>query len=81
MKFLLWALVAAIVVIWVTRSKKIASSAKTPDRDAAPKPGEATERMVRCAHCGMYLPASESVTTPSGKVFCSEEHRLQYGNP
>lgn len=80
MKFLLWALVAAIVVMWLTRGKKISSNVETAARDAAPKPGEATERMVRCMHCGVYLPASESITTASGNVFCSEEHRLQHGN-
>lgn len=80
MKYLLWALVVAIVVMWLTRSKKISSNTETTDRDAATKPGDAAERMVRCAHCGVYLPASESITSPSGKVFCSEEHRLQHVN-
>lgn len=80
MKFLLWALVIAIVVMWLTRGKKISSNTGTTGRNAAPPPGNATERMVRCAHCGVYLPASESITSSSGKAFCSEEHRLQHGN-
>ena len=39
-------------------------------KKTAPK----TEDMVKCAHCGVYLPRSESVA--SGNLsFCCEEHR------
>lgn len=40
------------------------------------KPGriEPPERMVACAHCGIHLPESESVTS-GAKHYCSEEHR------
>lgn len=41
---------------------------------AAPRPAPAAEDMVRCAHCGVHLPRSESVTA-GGELFCSEEHR------
>lgn len=33
------------------------------------------ERMVACAHCGVYLPLSESVGDQGDSVFCCEEHR------
>ena len=33
------------------------------------------ERMVACAHCGVYLPLSESVGDQGDTVFCCEEHR------
>jgi len=39
----------------------------------APKP-EAGEDMVRCAHCGVHLPRSESIVS-HGESFCSNEHR------
>jgi uncharacterized protein len=32
------------------------------------------EDMVRCAHCGVHLPRSESVES-GGQFFCSAEHR------
>jgi len=38
-----------------------------------PPPAGAAEDMVRCAHCGVHLPRSES-HPGSGKFFCSEEH-------
>lgn len=41
----------------------------------APRPREGVaEDMVRCAHCGVHLPKSESVTT-RGQFFCSAEHQ------
>jgi uncharacterized protein len=36
------------------------------------------ERMVECAHCGVHLPESESLSV-GGKHFCSEEHRRLAG--
>ena len=36
-----------------------------------------TEDMVRCEHCGVHLPRSESHTS-DGKVFCSEDHLNQH---
>jgi uncharacterized protein len=35
------------------------------------------EDMVRCAHCGVHLPRSESILA-GGKFFCSAEHRDAY---
>jgi len=35
------------------------------------------ENMVRCAHCGIHLPRSESVER-AGRYFCSTEHRRLY---
>ena len=37
-------------------------------------PAEASEDMVRCAHCGVHLPRSESIVS-QGEFFCSNEHR------
>ena len=41
------------------------------DADPQVKSGE---DMVRCSHCGVHLPRSESILA-EGKFFCSEEHR------
>ena len=35
---------------------------------------EEGEDMVRCAHCGVHLPRSESILS-QGEFFCSEAHR------
>jgi uncharacterized protein len=35
------------------------------------------EDMVRCVHCGVHLPKSESILS-GGNFFCSIEHRDAY---
>lgn len=43
------------------------------DRDNEPSAGS-SEDMVRCEHCGVHLPRSESVAA-QGRHYCSVEHR------
>lgn len=42
-------------------------------RDEAPT-DMAGEDMVRCVHCGVHLPRSESILS-HGEFFCTNEHR------
>lgn len=42
-------------------------------QDVEPR-NEAGEDMVRCAHCGVHLPRSESIVS-QGEFFCTNEHR------
>jgi uncharacterized protein len=78
MKFLFWAGIGVVIVMWLLRSKK------APPRTQAFRPQNAAnadkviEPIIQCAYCGMHVPASEAVTTSSGVVFCSEEHRLRH---
>jgi uncharacterized protein len=30
---------------------------------------------VRCAHCGLHLPAADAIAGADGAVFCSVAHR------
>ena len=75
MKFLLWALFI-VLLIWMMRSKKPATSGSS----ASPRKANGAETMCQCEHCGTYVPESEAVKTASGKVFCSEEHRLRHAS-
>lgn len=68
MKFLLWALFIGAVVLFVLQARR---GARTRDSRAL---GEA-ESMVRCAHCGIYVPESEAIAGPAGRVYCSDAHR------
>lgn len=80
MKFLLWGLIAAAIVVWVLRAKKTLSGLQDSRLDGDRDTLESIEPMVRCAHCGIHLPASESVTGTAGRSYCSEEHhRLENG--
>jgi uncharacterized protein len=74
MKLVLWGLVIFAVVMWLSRSKKTPPSGDDARSHARPNL-QSAEPMVRCAHCGIHFPASESVGGPPGAVFCSEEHR------
>lgn len=44
----------------------------------APPPVKAEEAMVACAHCGVYLPQSESLTDNQA-FYCCEAHRQAGG--
>ena len=61
-------LVLAVVIVWWVL-KGIGKARKNSERPPNPAP----EDMVRCTHCGVHLPRSESHVS-SGKFFCSEEH-------
>jgi uncharacterized protein len=66
---LLFALVA--IVYWLFKSYR-----KPPQKTAQP---ETSEEMVRCAHCGVHLPKSESILA-GGEFFCSASHRREHSN-
>jgi uncharacterized protein len=69
---LLLACFALLYWILKTYKKKIQRRSGSP-----PAKGE---DMVRCAHCGVHLPRSESLM--SGQAFyCSVEHRPQHHQP
>jgi uncharacterized protein len=84
MKFALWALFI-LLLIWLLRGKKA-----VPGKQAGANRGHAAnggapqthaiESIVRCTYCGLHVPASESVTSSSGLVFCSEEHRQRHAS-
>lgn len=73
MKFLLLALLAAVVIAWLMRGGR-----KRPDTAVASALAKDGEAMRQCRHCGTYIPASEAVAAVSGDVFCSEEHRSRH---
>ena len=56
---------------WILKSykRKLDRRAKTPTTGA--------EDMVRCAHCGVHLPRSESLKT-NEVFYCSADHRRMH---
>ncbi len=67
---LLLAIVA--LVIWLIRRYR-----RSLDDGSKSQRAE-IEDMVRCAHCGMHLPRSESIES-AGHFYCSAEHRRTHG--
>jgi len=76
MKYLFW-IGLFFAIYWFLRNKKIrnSSNSSTPETRRPREP----EQMVTCAHCGVHLPISESITA-KGLHFCSTNHQ-QAANP
>lgn len=62
-------LIAIAVVVYLL----LKSYRKNPPAQDQP----VVEDMVRCVHCGVHLPKSESILS-GGNFFCSIEHRDAY---
>lgn len=75
LKYLLVLFVVAIGFWMVsTRSRKPRDRGDAArDRPSAAPPSK-PQAMLRCAHCGLHLPASDVVTDGS-LAYCSESHR------
>jgi uncharacterized protein len=66
-RLFLLAAIAAVIYLLVRSFRK---NAPRQDKTVA-------EDMVRCVHCGVHLPKSESILA-GGNFFCSTEHRDAY---
>ena len=71
-RFLLLIVLIAVVFYKLTGRR----NARPAERESAPK---ASQEMVRCARCGMHLPADESFPGRGG-AFCSAAHRAEFEN-
>lgn len=70
-KLLIW-VVVIIAALFITRliTHKKNTVRTRPDRAPTPK---GAEQMVRCAHCGIYLPRSEALMS-NDHTWCSLDH-------
>lgn len=69
MKYLL--LFAFLGALWWVWSKRNASDNNVPKEPTAHPP----EKMVTCAHCGVYFPEGDGLVE-DGLAFCCEAHRI-----
>jgi uncharacterized protein len=84
MKFLLLLLVVAVgVFVFASRRRRADQSDDKADEKAhdevskAPAADAGTPApMIACVHCGVHLPRSEAQADTTGRLFCSEAHRL-----
>ncbi|MDH6592851.1 uncharacterized protein M2165_002740 [Variovorax sp. TBS-050B] len=80
MKYLLVFLVVA-VAIWLwrkNRREEMRDARREQAARARPRPeaGPATpQAMLRCAHCGLHLPAADAIAGPGGAMYCTAAHR------
>ena len=73
MKYILWVVFGLLLAYWVVKRYRRGLGGGAGTR---PAPG-AGEDMVRCTHCGVHLPRSESITT-QGSFYCSPEHQREH---
>lgn len=72
MKYLI-VVVVILAVVWLVRSQR--RRRRDAPGASAPRPA-AVQQMVDCAHCGVHLPASDALSDPDGRHYCSPAHRL-----
>lgn len=70
-RLLLLLAIAVGVILWWKHSQRGRRSGAAPSE--AP-PSAMPESMLRCAECGLHLPASQALPGRGGS-FCSAEHR------
>lgn len=58
----------ALVAWWLIKRMRVDDGSEARPRDVPP------EKMVNCAHCGLYLPEKEAVSE-DGKFYCCAQHR------
>jgi len=73
MKYLLVLAVIAIAIWFWRRGRQEEMRSRAPKPQAPPAVGP-PKAMVRCAHCGLHLPATDAITGPAG-IYCSAAHR------
>jgi len=75
MKYLLVLMVVSVAIwLWRKNRREEMQERATPPKKAAPPAVGAPQAMVRCAHCGLHLPATDALPGPGG-VYCSAAHR------
>ncbi|VTU18434.1 hypothetical protein H6CHR_00980 [Variovorax sp. PBL-H6] len=77
MKYLL-VLAIILVAVWLWRKgRREELQSRTPPRPPAPPPDSIgpPQAMLRCAHCGLHLPASDALRGADGTAYCSAAHR------
>lgn len=73
-RILFW-IALIVIVVMAVRSKLRSMTAQPPAPDARERAGAdgEVEAMARCAHCGVYFPASEAVRA-DGLDYCCPQH-------
>ncbi len=70
-KLVFW--IALIAIIWGV-ARFITLMQRKNEAAARSRPEPQRELIIRCAHCGVYVPSSEAVHG-GNRIYCSEEHR------
>lgn len=68
----------AVLVYWLIKTRSSEDTENLEDNSSEENTtSKSLEEMVRCAHCGVHLPRSESITS-QGEFYCCNDHRLEH---
>lgn len=71
----LFRVIAILVVVWlVVYMVKRTLGQRQPKEDERPLHQRRSEKVVRCARCGVHVPESEAVREQD-RFYCSQAHR------
>jgi len=73
MKLVVWLIFIVLVILAIRKKAKPLNTAMPEEVRSAPQSSVEAENMVNCAHCHVYLPASEAVHR-GANVYCSTAH-------
>lgn len=72
MRMLLLLVAVVLALAWWSRGRKGPAASGAPPAPPAPQP------MLRCARCGLHLPAADALRDAQGRPYCGPAH-LQQG--
>jgi uncharacterized protein len=77
MKFVVLAVIVAVLgwLFFGLQRKTSAPARKKPRADDGGAAAATQVAMVRCAHCGVHVPANEALVDAQGHHYCCAEHR------
>lgn len=77
MNIFLWLVLVVLVILALKKKARStldqAQTRQTPPEQAPGRPAAKAETMVCCAHCQVYLPASEAIYAGE-QAYCSQAH-------
>ena len=72
----LFAVLLVVYLVWRASQRRAESR---PPGEPASRAAAPAQDMVECPVCSVHLPRADAVAGPSGRLYCSTEHRRLAG--
>lgn len=77
MKYLVLVAIVLVVLAWLRHQARQDRGTTEQKPSAPPDTPRTPQDMVRCAHCGLHLPATDALTGTQDRRYCCAAHRDQ----